>query len=110
MRAGTHVFIAPLGLALILCAAQPLFPDVPATLPGADMQPLLARLASDSFVEREAAQKELEKISPEHYLALRKLADMQSDPEIKARLSRRADEMELFTALHPPPLALHLER
>jgi hypothetical protein len=63
------------------------------------------QLGSDDFAAREAGQRALEKIPREQVEGLRKLAQQEKDPEIKARLEvqvRRLDEW----MLHPSGLSV----
>jgi hypothetical protein len=78
-------------------------PDLASQLPQIRQQ-----LASEDFQQREAAQKQLDKIPPSQIDILRAASKIETDPEVKQRLDQRIDAMELYVLLNPPPLTLKL--
>ncbi len=73
----------------------------------ASLDPILRGLANTDFAAREAAQRELERLPASNMQLLQKTADAQADPEVKARLQVRIEQMtveNLWTlAAAPPP-------
>ena len=67
----------------------------PARAADRDWAPLLKGLASASFSQREATQRELEKIPADEMETLLDLADRQVDPEVRSRLQLRISGMAL---------------
>jgi hypothetical protein len=70
---------------------------------------VLRGLASDDFIQREAAQKRLEEVPIEQRAALGRLFDAISDQEVKARLMRRMDEIDEELAINPPPISISVK-
>src|SRR4051812_3816246 len=96
-RGGVSLLAGP-ALCLLLAAA-------PAqSAPSFDQ--IVSLLASDSFAQREAGQRQLDRVDPSAIDQLQQFAAAQSDPEIRARLEARMVQMEVFLALHPPTLSL----
>ncbi len=56
------------------------------------------RLGNKDFAVREAAQEELGKISPDEMEVMLKLAEGQTDSEVKTRLRKRVGEMAIERA------------
>jgi len=69
---------------------------------------LTQQLASDDFDQRQAAQKVLGTIDYREKEHLIKLADANSDAEVKARLRGRVDAIDTELAWNPPPISLNL--
>ena len=67
------------------------------------------QLASPDFAQRQAGQKLLDALPPSQLDPLRALAQVESDPEVKARLENRIDALELFLLTNPPALSVHLQ-
>ncbi len=65
---------------------------------------VLEKLGSPEFKERESAQKVVEKATWRDLPALQALADKQTDLEIKQRLLKRVDELQVQLAFDPPPI------
>ncbi len=85
-----------------------------ATLPADDpafahWKEVAQRLGSPQFTDREATQLELEKIGYESRETLAKMAEAQTDPEVKARLLARVEQIDEQLALDPPPISLHVK-
>ncbi len=102
-----------IALASILILAGTSFAEPPAatTPASADqiIQNLLTRLGSDAYAEREQAQRALEKMDYHAIAALRRAAAEAQDPEIKTRLTARAEQLEEQCAVEPPPISLSLK-
>lgn len=86
--------------------------QVPATAPaaGTRWEAVLRGLQSEAFAEREAAQKSLEGATWRDLETLRGLMKGASDPEVKARLQKRLDAVELEWLTHPPAVTLEVQR
>jgi len=105
-------------LALVL-AVSPALAQITSTAPSTqhattrptvpDWPRLLARLASDSFTERQAAQAELAEVSPDLLNQLEAIARNARDPELQARLLARAAQMKVYIALHPAPFSFSVK-
>ncbi len=65
-----------------------------ASAPAHDWNGIIKGLSSDNFAEREAAQRELDKVPEEEIDAVRLLAQSQKDEEVKARLQTRVAQMQ----------------
>ena len=65
---------------------------------------VLNRRGSASYKDRVAAQADIEKATWRDLPALKTLAAKVTDPEVKARLSNRVDELEVQLAFDPPPI------
>jgi hypothetical protein len=79
---------------------EPIIPDFPA---------LRRQLASSDYAQRESAQQILNLLPPSTHEALRTWAKTESDPEVKARLNKAADILELQAWIRPRGLTLHVK-
>ncbi len=79
---------------------------VPATEPGERWAGVIRALSSETFAEREAAQKSLEAATLRDVGVLRALAKTAADAEVKTRLEKRLDALELQVLVGPPPVSL----
>lgn len=110
---------AHLATALLVAAAafSQVAPTQPQTLPAATrpdpadavILSLVDRLGDTEFAQREAAQKQLEKLDYHAIAALRRVAATCTDAEVAGRLIQRARELEEQCALAPPPISLTLK-
>ncbi len=69
---------------------------------------LIKRLGAEAFSEREAAQRDLDKVGYENRALLFNLAQQQIDPEVKSRLMERVDQIDEQLATDPPPISIRL--
>ena len=106
---------ATLGLlasALVLSGAIPAtFPSTAPTttrIQGGDLADIIRRLASESYKDREAAQRELDKITARQIDSLRQWAATTMDEEAKARLLQRIQTLQMQIKSDPPNLTLTL--
>jgi len=101
----------PSALLLALAsAALAQSPAPPATAPADPRwQSLIARLASDSFADRQAAQKDLDALTWRDHDLLKQFAESTVDPEAKSRLAARLVSLEERMAYDPPPISLDLK-
>ncbi|HVX86141.1 MAG TPA: hypothetical protein VH253_15260 [Phycisphaerae bacterium] len=90
---------------------RPAAPTAPPTAPSLETRwsTVLDQLASDSFKDRQSAQKEVDKATWRDLPALKALAAKVTDPEVKDRLLARVDALEVEAALNPPPIDLDLD-
>lgn len=77
--------------------------------PSADIASLLPALASEDFSARQSARRQLSKLGHDQRDALARLAASAKDPEVRAVLVARLDELDADRALHPPGISVHLE-
>jgi hypothetical protein len=70
---------------------------------------LQSDLASPQFAVRDAAQKSLAAVPRERIEDLRHLAATAADPDAKARLAARVDELQELLETDPPPIAFHVQ-
>ncbi|HVS71719.1 MAG TPA: hypothetical protein VHQ47_10735 [Phycisphaerae bacterium] len=70
---------------------------------------VLERLGSDSFKERQDAQKEVDKATWRDLPALKALAAKVTDVEVKERLMNRVEALEVEAAVNPPPIDFDVE-
>lgn len=75
----------------------------------AQLQAIVTALGSESFAERERAQKELGKAGMKDREALKALAEAATDAEVKARLLNRYEQIEEDAALNPPPISIDVK-
>jgi hypothetical protein len=84
----------------------------PATVPAEDLarwQPIVAKLASEDFAQRQQAQKELDKARMKDRPTLKALAEAATDAEVKARLLKRYEDIEEEAATNPPPISIDVK-
>src|SRR4051812_25753040 len=67
---------------------------------------VLRGLASESYKEREAAQRRLAEVPMAKRDALAQLAAGATDPEVRSRLKMRLNEMDDELAINPPLISL----
>lgn len=101
------LFITPLA-ALPLAYAQ-----APSTTPAFDLRqrfPEIRRLlASSDYSQREAGQKQLDALTPDLLPVLSVLTDAETDPEVRARLDQRVNDLGAYVIMHPPMLSFDLK-
>lgn len=97
--------------AVSLAAAQSSLPSTtaPATASSQPYAALRTLLASADFSRRQFGQKQLDEISPAEMEALAAWAAQETDPEVKARLDARVDDMAGWRLTHPPPLTVDFQ-
>ncbi len=86
--------------------------SAPLTAGGDDQvrrQAILQQLGASEFAERDAAQKQLDKMTWRDLDWLRQAARTVTDPEIQARLATRLAALEEEMAADPPPVSLELK-
>ena len=98
-------------VALCISALSAIAPALGADTPADPMDHLpaiLKQLGSPDFNQRQAAQNDLSTVPLDQVDKLWALAKAELDPEIKARLTERVDQIVMEKLVHPDPISLDL--